>query len=201
MSLPLREERTYEKSCVPLFSPPGETIPEGASDDDIVGFEKRTGLKVPPLLRSWLRTSNGPCVGSGGVYGFRPDRPFLDIEHKLQLYPAWIELGWIPIANDGCGNYYLVVMRNEFGEGEPVVFLDTLQGETEPTYVVASDTWHFLRFYVKDELDQMKRPILSTEEVLRRASESPDWPFNKEFVLREDPDIQKFSSATLPWDA
>ncbi|MEX2172311.1 MAG: SMI1/KNR4 family protein [Pirellulales bacterium] len=163
--------------------PPGDTIPEGVSEDDIIGFEKRTGLKVPPRLRSWLRTSNGPCAGAGGVYGIHPKRHDLDIEYTLGLRPVWIELGWIPIAGDGCGNEYCVVTRNEFGDGEPVIFIETLEGENTPTYVVASETWHFLRFYFKADLGLT------------------EWPFDKNEVVNSDPNIAKFNSATLPWDA
>jgi SMI1 / KNR4 family (SUKH-1) len=190
--------------------PSGETVPAGVPEGVIVEFEERTGVAVPPHLRSWLRVSNGPCVGAGGAYGIRPDCPFLDIEDSLRLHPAWLRLGWIPIANDGCGNEYCVVTKNDFGQGEPVIFVDAMNGEDKPTYVVASDTWQFLRSYLiefNNEMGDYRAGRFATEELQNRpvaelASEARSrWPFNKEIVVRDDPDILKFSAATLPWEA
>ena len=49
--------------------PPGEAIPGPVGEDQISRFEDRTGLILPPGLRSWLLVSNGPCVGPGGLKG------------------------------------------------------------------------------------------------------------------------------------
>jgi len=164
-----------------LKLPPGDRLPEGATESQIRDFESRTGLRIPARMRAWLKTSNGPCVGAGGVFGIQPQRNYLDIEYVMKLNPSWKNLGWIPIAEDGFGNHYCVVTRDEFGVGEPVIFIESLNGETVPTYIVASDTWHFLRFYFKRELEQTH------------------WPFDRDEVLDDDPEIIRFHGVRLPW--
>lgn len=161
---------------------------EGATENNITDFEHRTGIQIPRQLQDWLQTSNGPRIADG-IYGLRPDCPFLDIYHKLELYPQWIELKWIPIAGDGCGNYYLVVTQNEFGEGEPVIFIDVYEGASKPTYVAASDIWHFLQFYLRNELSLSRLSLGSTESETQHELEHLPWPYNKIMVLQEDPDI------------
>ncbi|MDQ2732913.1 MAG: SMI1/KNR4 family protein [Armatimonadota bacterium] len=43
--------------------PPGESMPVGASESAIAGFEARTGLQIPSELHSWLKLCNtvGGC--------------------------------------------------------------------------------------------------------------------------------------------
>lgn len=165
-----------------LPAPPSELIPPGASAPQISACETRLGWKFPAKLRAWLLTCNGPCVGPGGVFGIAPLRKDLDIEGVLQLYPAWLTKGWIPIAGDGCGNYYVVAGRTESGGGEPVIFVDTANDDMAPAYIVGSDTWKFLRFLFKKELKESK------------------WPFDREEVERADPEILAFHDLPLPWD-
>lgn len=164
-------------------APPNEDTPPGATESDIAGFEERIGLRVPTKLRAWLLASNGPCVGPGGVFGIEPRREALDIERLMALRPIWHEKGWIPVAGDGCGNYYVVPCRGEFGEGEPVMFIDTMEDDSVPAYIAASDMWRFLRFLFKKELNESK------------------WPYDRDEVLKADPDIVTFRDVPLPWNA
>jgi cell wall assembly regulator SMI1 len=164
-------------------SPPNEEASPGATERDIAGCEARIGLNVPTKLRAWLLACNGPCVGPGGVFGIRPRRQDLDIEQILTLHPIWHEKGWIPIAGDGCGNYYVVASKGEFGKGEPVIFIDTMDDDAVPAYIVASEVWRFLRFLLKKELGESK------------------WPYNRDEVAVADPDILSFEDVTLPWNA
>ena len=71
--------------------PPEDSIPDGASDADLAGFEKRLGFPLPDPLRDWLKVSNGPCVGPGGIFGIRPKRMHLDIESFFKVFPPGIE--------------------------------------------------------------------------------------------------------------
>jgi cell wall assembly regulator SMI1 len=163
-------------------APPNEQLPPGAAESDLAGCEQRIGVSIPPELRAWLSTCNGPCV-CDGVFGVNPGRKHLDIERVIALSEDWRKKGWIPVSGDGCGNYYLVATQGEFGEGEPVFFIDTMGSTSEPAYLVASDIWHFLRF------------------LLKRALRQSRWPFDREEVSTADPDILTFHGVPLPWDA
>lgn len=162
--------------------PPEDPIPSGVSSVEISKFEERTGITVPTTLRSWLELTNGPCVGPGGFYGINTLRPHLEIEEYLGKFPEWMKKKWLPIAGDGCGNFYIVPTQNEFGVGYPVIFIDVGQSASFPSYVIASDLEHF---------------ILAT---LRKELGSQGWPFGQNQVLAFDPCIKEFHSVSLPWE-
>ena len=163
-------------------TPPGESLPAGVSDEELVGFTQRTRIEMPDGLRDFLKITNGPCVAPGGLNGIRPvPRTELDIETRFQSYPDWLDRKWIPIAGDGCGNHYIIPTQREYGDGYPVLFVDVGDSLDSPSYIVASDIWHFVVFLLEDEMC------------------STGWPFNKEFMLREDPDILHYVGVPLPW--
>lgn len=163
--------------------PPGESLPPGASDDSISKCEQRLGVTFPQSLRSWLRTCNGPCVGPGGITGIKKSRKSQDIEAILGNHPNWLRKGWIPVAGDGCGNYYTIAGTGEFGCGEPVLFLDCMENESVPAFVVASNLQRFLTFLLRRELDQIA------------------WPYDRTTVEHEDPEILSVRNIPLPWSA
>lgn len=163
--------------------PPGEDIPEGVSLMDCIEFESRTGLSLPTEVRDWLMLSNGPCAGPGGFYGIRPARQLLDLETVLAQHPSWMAKGWIPIAGDGCGNTYVIATKNEFGDGHPVLFIDSQDSDDVPAYIVASGLQHFLTFILEKELGKR------------------GWPFDRAFVISADDRIESFHSVRLPWNA
>ena len=80
----------------------------GASPEELVALGDRLGTPVPTELVDWLRICRGEAIGEGGVFGVRPDWPSLDIAGVASLFPMWRPLGWIPVAGDGCGNYYVL---------------------------------------------------------------------------------------------
>jgi hypothetical protein len=160
----------------------GELLPRGTSDDAIARFEERTRITVPDELRDWLKLTNGPKVGPGGLFGIETPNKHADIEFYLDLYPEWRERAWLPLASDGGGNFYMLPTREELGKGYPVLFVDTMESNEEPRFIAASGVWTFLRFLLGSELGESQ------------------WPFDSGEVLRVDPAITRFS-ATLPWDA
>jgi hypothetical protein len=161
-------------------APPNELLPGGVTDEAIAAFEMRTRLAVPASLRAWLRLINGPCIGPGGLLGIAPERRSLDIEEVLNSYPRWRENGWIPVAGDGCGDYYVL---NTTESGGPVYFIDTASDADHLAYAVGSNLWRFLWFLLKEEM--------GTE----------GWLFSKGYVISCDTDIVKCVAAPLPWDA
>ncbi len=138
---------------------------------------------VPCELREWLEFTNGPRIGPGGVFGIRPYDEWYDIEYYYTpaLYPEWLTKGWIPIASDGCGDYYVIATHPDWGPGSPVLFLDKAKELLAPEYLVASDLWHFLRFYLAKELGER------------------GWPFTRDMVLSVDPGLAGRPTSILPW--
>lgn len=179
----LREEVMNLAAQVP--SPPGETLPPGQSDSEIDGFTERTGLPVPAELREWLRFSNGPCIGPGGIFGIRPRSKHFDMEAVYEFLPEFKEKNWLPLGTDGCGNYYVLDLASEPESLRPVYFVDAYQdrGYSRPTYAVASGLWLFLRFLFRAELGEN------------------GWPFDTRFVLSCDPLLAEVRGAPLPWEA
>ncbi len=160
---------------------PWQMLPEGATAEQLNAFSQRTGIQLPSELSSWLSISNGPCVGRGGLFGVETRRESCDIYQILARHPSWMMKKWIPVASDGCGNYYIVPTNGEFGPRYPVVFIDSIASTESPAYIVASGLLKFIQFYLEDEL---------------RLTE---WPFERDEVVRRDPDILKFTGVKLPW--
>jgi hypothetical protein len=161
--------------------PPEDPIPSGVTDEEIAQFEDRTAIIVPAMLRSWLRVTNGPCVGPGGFYGIRPLRSHLDIEESLKQYPDWSKRQWIPVAGDGCGHHYIIPTQNEFGLGYPVLFIDVGMAVDSPSYVVASDLEHFI------------------VGILRKEIGDTGWPFRRTNTLTFDPQLLGYHGVPFPW--
>ncbi len=162
--------------------PPEEPPPPGIDDSECERFAIRTGITMPSDLQEWLKITNGPCVGPGGFYGIRPTCPFLDIESRMQIFPNWYTTKWLPIAGDGCGNYFVMPTLREYGDSHPIVFVDTTNSSSSPLYVVSSDLDHFIIATLEEELG------------------ATDWPFSRNFVINFDPDILKCSGVALPWE-
>lgn len=167
--------------CDAVDWPPGEPRPAGATQQEIQSAEVELGFQLPLQLRQFLEFLNGPCMGPGGIFGVRTPRRDLDILGILQLYPEWSERHWIPVAGDGCGNYYVVIADD--AQSSAVFFVEPTSSSKEPAFIVASDYFHFLSFLLRKELGEKQ------------------WPFNKDFVMANDPDIQLSARAPLPWNA
>jgi hypothetical protein len=75
---------------------------------ELVAGAARLGHPLPAALAAWLSVCNGAAIGPGGVFGQRPDERFLDIVSVRERHPGWRRQGWIPVAGDGCGNYYVL---------------------------------------------------------------------------------------------
>lgn len=161
--------------------PPEEVLPEGASDGDCDAFEQRTGIRLPDDVRQWLQVTNGPCVGPGGLFGIRPRRAHLDIERYFGMFPSWQRQKWIPVAGDGCGNYYVIPTQGEYGRGNPVLFVDASSTYDTPSFIVASDIGHFLVGLLEKEIGMN------------------GWPFDENYVTKTDAEITRFVGTPLPW--
>ncbi len=162
--------------------PPEEGLPGGITDVECDAWEQRTGIHLPTEVRQWLKISNGPCVGPGGLYGIRPQRSYLDMEACLDRHPSWKIRKWIPVAGDSCGSCYVIPTQQEYGNGYPVLFVDHCEPDA-PAYIVASDIGHFL------------------VSLLAKETGVQGWPFNESYVTKADPEITRFVGVPLPWTA
>jgi DNA-binding SARP family transcriptional activator len=151
--------------------PPDDPPVRGASDDEITMVADRYVAPLPEPYVAWLRFCNGSVAGPGGIFGTG------GALEMLEIFPGWPAQGRIPIAGDGCDNYYVV----DAGSGA-VYFIDTMEGD-DYSYLAGSDLPHFLRF------------LLSREPGIR------GWPFDRRFVTGLDPAILSVGAdELLPWN-
>jgi hypothetical protein len=175
MSLPDEVRRL----CFAVPWPAGVKAEPSATREQIMDAEKSLGITFPEALKQLLGFLNSAPIGPGGVLGIESGRPVLDIRSVLSWYPGWKAHKWVPVAGDGCGNYYVLV--NDSNCRTPVCFVDTGQSPDKLAYVVGSDLWHFLWFLLQHELGNKQ------------------WPFSKAYVTEHDPDITGCRVAPLPW--
>jgi hypothetical protein len=95
-----------------------------------------------------------------------------EAQRRLGFFPSWAARGWLPVGDDGCGNYYVVLPEG------CVVFVDSATTDS-PAYVVASKLERFI--------GAMRGGISF---------------FDEEALLEHDPDLARTSTlAALPWNA
>ena len=152
-----------------------------ASDTMIEQFELEFGIHLPDAFRNWLQSVNGVNIGPGGLLGIQQERDFLSIEAMLRRRPEWQELGYVPAASDGCGNYYVVATAGAFCLDEPVLFIEPIQNVSTPQFLCASDVWHCVHGLIDRELHNV------------------GWPFDETYACRMDPDLRRALKTKLPW--
>jgi hypothetical protein len=54
------------------------------------------------------------------------------------LFPEWRTLGWLPVASDGCGNYYVLAVDGTVG------FVDTMSDPGRLERAVSADLLSFM---------------------------------------------------------
>jgi cell wall assembly regulator SMI1 len=181
----LKEQILYLLQTVPRA--PEYNLPLGATDDNISEFERRMDLHLPDELKMWLKISNGPCIGPGGIYGILPAIDYLLIEVKLNIFPEWQQYKWFPIAGDGNGNYYILDGNINCSGYHPIYFIDHEIDIYKPRYIVASNIWTFLYFLLQNEIDW-------------ENNKKMHWPQEKDYVISIDPYIENIDiSVPFPW--
>jgi hypothetical protein len=167
--------------------PPEAGPPEGATRDQLDALERRIGFPVPASLRSWLSVCNGYIAGPGGLFGARPDDPFLDIAARFNGEVEFLRerrtKRWLPIAGDGCGNDYVLDVAASAGVAGAVYFVDSHDDPVRLAYAVGSSIPRFLTFLLEDELGEKR------------------WPFDADYFLAHDPHATSIDPRYLPWNA
>ena len=160
---------------------PEQPFPGGASEAELADLARRLDIALPDDLATWLRVCKGEAIGPGGVFGARPDRESDDIAAVLALHPRWRTKGWLPVAGDGCGNYYVLFTTHPLAGF--VGFIDTIADPDHLDYLVASNLWQFLLFLFERELGE------------------PGWPFDARAVLAKDPGLAQAPAELVPWSS
>src|SRR5262249_22526030 len=141
--------------CPPL--PEGK--PRHGVSADRLSLEKQVADIVPPELLEWLpRATKAIPDEQGSVESFndfgqmvrffnsgsqleRISPPSV-VEGVGRWMQIWLDGRWLPIAGDGCGDYFLLI---ELTPGKwIVVFWDQSNDYNQYDYVYSSNLWHFL---------------------------------------------------------
>jgi cell wall assembly regulator SMI1 len=158
---------------------------QSVSDEDLWRFEENFGLEVPDDLRNWLKIFNGVEIGPGNLYGINTGWDATNIETYLEI-SGWAAKHWIPVAGDGCGNYYVMDWSEPENFGYPIYFIDGLHVD-RPDYIVGSTIWPFIEGLLLRE---------------QRGDAGRWWPFDEERMLQHDPALRHYRGpAPLPWRA
>ena len=177
MRISLLEQRELKALMHEALLNPDELPLSGASPAEIAAAEAKLGRRLPEELRDWLSVVNGACIGRQYFIGVHPAS--YDIESTLEGTPYWEGRGWLPIAGDGCGDYY-VLLEDEIGH--PIAFIDQMDFE-KLAYVVSSNLAIFLRRFI------------AAEAILDWG-----WLFDKSEMLEKDPALLTLNVAPLPWE-
>jgi cell wall assembly regulator SMI1 len=111
----LRQELLALLSHPSIVGPDG--VPPGASEFDIQTFERLHGLRLPPTLRPWFSVVNGALCGTQGFLGLNDYR----VDSKY-----FRDGSWLPVADDGCRDYYLIDLTGP-DQGDYPVFFGTMR--------------------------------------------------------------------------
>jgi hypothetical protein len=66
---------------------------------------------------------------------------------RRDLFPEWVERGWLPVAGDGCGNCYILTADGIVG------FVDTMNDPGRIDRQVAGDLLSFMADLLADDQD------------------------------------------------
>jgi hypothetical protein len=158
--------------------PPGTRFPGGADDAEIDDLRRAIAMPLPSELLDWLRVCKGDLIGPGGLYGVRRSGTVADIASVLEPFHGWRDRGWLPVAGDGNGDYYVLIATGELAGC--VAFVDQSNFDALE-YVVASNLWTFLRF------------------LLLGDARARGWPFDREHVLAFDDAMADVPADLQPW--
>jgi hypothetical protein len=157
-------------------------------------LEKQLTDILPPELLEWLPRATkaipdergsiesfndyGAIVSYFSTGGLAARISSPDIAESIVKHmEGWLERRWLPIASDGCGDYFLLI---EHSPGRRiVVFWDQSNDYDEYDYVYASNLWHFLA-------GALSKP-------------RGKWPFKEKSTLAFDPGMGDLKGVRFGW--
>jgi hypothetical protein len=138
-------------------------------------------MRIPPEFRKWLARVNGGPIGPGGMFGVDSTVDAFSIRGCLKTFPEWKGLGWLPVAADGVGNYWVSLVGPNDSEGW-VAFIDTHESPELVDSYVASGVASFIRFLLESELGEKR------------------WPRSESYVVSRDPGMSAIPYEFAPWN-
>lgn len=165
------------------------TISDDELSQAILKLEDDLGFPLTDEYRTWLEHFAYVEIDCQSFFGFSR----LDSLSEVQF--DWISRGWLAVASDRCGNYYVLVHNGEFGLPAPVIFIDMIRG-IEEAYIFASSFPKFIQGSLEGEKFNDSVEHLNTEEQLHLER---TWPFNPNIAREFDPDIFLAKNIHLPW--
>ncbi|MGH3342120.1 MAG: SMI1/KNR4 family protein [Carbonactinosporaceae bacterium] len=161
----------------------GEEEPHpGASPEQIAELQRALGFPMPGELATWLRLCNSSVGLHGIFYGTGNQRPDLNIEWHLDRHPYWRDQRWIPVADDSCGNHYVIDCSQHLTATPAAYFIDHTEDEDSLAYAVAATLPSLLRFLLEEDLE---------------VPGYEGWPFDANYVLSKDPDLSTIKDPSL----
>lgn len=161
-------------------SPPGHEL-TGASEAEIKSLESEADRTLSPSFERWLKAVNGAMLGPGGLFGIRNAKDFLSIRQYWDIFPEWKSMGWIPVAGNGLGDYWVAVPRGPDGDPDWVAFINTHEDPLEVERFFASSVTRFVKFLLESELGERR------------------WPADREYDLEHDPSLAATPEEKAPW--
>lgn len=157
-------------------------FPAGANSIQLEAAESAIGFQIDQYYRDFLLYSNGPTIGGDGTATFTSVSEYGANSFTNMIDERLRANRWFPICTDGCGNDFVL-----FGSSKspsPVAFVESARDPLRPSYFVASDFCHFLRFFVGNS-----------------GKSVPGWPMDKSIFLREDKQLlEAVPDTLLPWN-
>ncbi|HLO99918.1 MAG TPA: SMI1/KNR4 family protein [Fimbriimonas sp.] len=157
------------------------TPPDAEAVAKRLRYEQELGFPFSPQLALWIDRFGADMLGPGGLSEVDESNDPQGLLVRTTAHPEWVEMGWVPVAGDWCGNYYVVDTKLP---SEPVYFIDSYEDVGVPAYVAASNFRLFVDLFSKHDRGEL--PF--------------HWPFAKTDTLTLDPELELIS-APMPWDA
>ncbi len=162
-------------------------IPPGATPAELARLRRDLTFTPPPELESWLTLCRGCEVQAPSIVHLLGTRArHFDIAKAL--LPEWIANRWIPIADDGCGQHYVLIADRA---PAPVAFFEAHAPE-RPEYLVASSLPVFLDLAIQEA---EASPALSLDEP---ECVDPVW-FSRDKLLIADPAAAAIMDIPFAW--
>lgn len=133
---------------------PEYVLPGPASPEAIEALEREVGLCLSEPHKRWLQICDGLLIGTP-VFGVN------ELRSQFEDWRAFYDPLLVPVANDGCGNYYVTRVG---AEPDPVYFLDAIRAP-ELQFCAASNVLHLVDYLLMREVTGAQ---LSPSTVLAR---------------------------------
>lgn len=152
-----------------------------ASPADISSLAAALGHPLPHQLAQWLTLCRGGYLEAHSVTNLlTPQQMLRDREDVINDYNK--PRSWLPIADDGCGDFYCLICPPDPRAIAPVVFLDHEDGTT---YLCGSSFFKFLE-------------ITLVHEPRDAGEDSPI--FDERMFFAIDPDAANIRQYGYGWD-